>query len=1393
MAEEIAALVVALSSDDFSEKLRSDASASVLRLGFQKLYSILRQSVKPVDFDNGGDDGKTGSQLGLEVWDQARVHALACVAIAVVKAVRSLSIEQVEPVAVAVAQQSIEFALCYLEKWIGKSDDSSLQNIILQLLELLLADGMHKELDLSQPCPTSVAMDLLPTVADKDGAVQWQEHAKCMLRGCMCSQEKETDDYLLMASISECLQGDTVNAVMGRQSFPSNADKLGTLCQHWATVHLRCIHRLILCCKELLEIPVSMDEKQACLNLRRRLSACVRIFKLLGSLTKDNSFVSDNLLLQSAASFIDVLPSLYGTGVEFTNSNTVVESSFESLAVHLLEEFLQIMQSAYCKNYAFCNIQASAAASILQNLDSDVWRSNKSGIGHKFPLACSPRVVIFVLKLVSDIKDQEHHIFELDNLAAGRINSPTELDSPSCHVCGGEVLLLKKYTVEELFGIMFPSSAQWLDNLIHLVLVLHSEGVRLRPILERSCSRGTKTSATSEAETIVCHEDEALFGDLFSEGNRSVASADGCEQSNAGAGSISCFSNMAFQAATELLNFLKICVFSPQWHPQIHQDALKKLNGSHIDIFLSILNCQGCYPEDRTCDNSPTLHEERMVGQLHQVCFELLQKLVMLRAFSVSLEESIVDNILIVKDGAHIYNDQTLALLAHILVCRVGSNGSSLRSKIYQMFVKFIHQKAKTVCSMCPGVKEIVDTLPSLFHMEILLIAFHFSSEEEKAVLANEILSSLKTIDVPSAGSDSIQLSCWGLLISRLVLVLRHMIYHPRACPSLLLLDFRTRLREAPAPRIPNATKYLSSWPAIALEDMISSTDTPANINLLNQLIDITPLPASLCGDYPACDCLGLNWEGVCASFSEILGYWNGKNAANTDDLIIERYLFVLCWDVPVEGSSSELQRSATSEAETIVCHEDEALFGDLFSEGNRSVASADGCEQSNAGAGSISCFSNMAFQAATELLNFLKICVFSPQWHPQIHQDALKKLNGSHIDIFLSILNCQGCYPEDRTCDNSPTLHEERMVGQLHQVCFELLQKLVMLRAFSVSLEESIVDNILIVKDGAHIYNDQTLALLAHILVCRVGSNGSSLRSKIYQMFVKFIHQKAKTVCSMCPGVKEIVDTLPSLFHMEILLIAFHFSSEEEKAVLANEILSSLKTIDVPSAGSDSIQLSCWGLLISRLVLVLRHMIYHPRACPSLLLLDFRTRLREAPAPRIPNATKYLSSWPAIALEDMISSTDTPANINLLNQLIDITPLPASLCGDYPACDCLGLNWEGVCASFSEILGYWNGKNAANTDDLIIERYLFVLCWDVPVEGSSSELQRVLSSGLQLPDILNMKNFIYISHSILGQRVTSKDCTGIPELLLNLLQNLHGSLMCEDVGKLGWNFLRSG
>ncbi|XLR50927.1 hypothetical protein S83_001599 [Arachis hypogaea] len=65
---------------------------------------------------------------------------------------------------------------------------------------------------------------------------------------------------------------------------------------------------------------------------------------------------------------------------------------------------------------------------------------------------------------------------------------------------------------------------------MQLALFLHYEGLKLKPKIERSCSSFSKLAGASEQENAICHEDEALFGDLFSETARSVGSTDGREQ-----------------------------------------------------------------------------------------------------------------------------------------------------------------------------------------------------------------------------------------------------------------------------------------------------------------------------------------------------------------------------------------------------------------------------------------------------------------------------------------------------------------------------------------------------------------------------------------------------------------------------------------------------------------------------------------------------------------------------------------------------------------------------------------------------------------------------------------------------------------------------------------------
>ncbi|PHU27450.1 Auxin transport protein BIG [Capsicum chinense] len=898
---EIAKLVDVLSSaDDLSRTLRTDSS---LNLGFQKLCSILRQAVEPTVNDE--------NKLGLQLWDQSQIQAVASVALAVVNSTRSLSVERVEPVIAASIQLTVEFALCYLEKSICNSDDSVLQSYILQLLEIALVDETDKELDLSQPCSSNVSMDMLPIAVTEDGVSKWQDDTRCMLQGGRCSKEEKTADSLLMTLASEWMHLDSGNTATIGQPVPFDRNKLIDLSQHWALVHLECVHRLVTVCKSLLSLPVPSDEKFPFPNLRKKFSFCVKVFKLLDSLTKNSSYAHfDPKLFQSVASFTEVLPTLFSLGFDFVSGNPAVESGFESQVMLLLEEFIQLVQAIFCNTHVFQNIQACIAAAILDHLDPNLWKYSKSAAANlKPPLAYCPRVVVYVLKLILDVRNRTYQLFEYKGLDGEGASASQLVEPPSCQVHSVKVNLLKKYTAEELLRIIFSPSVQWVDSIMQLLLFLHSEGVKLKPKLERSCSSVTKTSVTSESESTACHEDEALFGNLFSEGGRSAGSVDGYDQPTVPPSAN--ISNMPIQAATELLSFLNDCIFSHEWCGPVYEDGCRKFTSYHIDILLSILGSEGCDAEERG-DDGIAVNEQMKVSHrcLGEICLDLFHNLLSRHALSDLVGESLVEKILVIENGAFAYNDLTLGLLAHAVVCLVDSAGSNLRTKIYNIFADFMREKAKTICSECPNLKEFLEILPSLFHIEILLMAFHLSSEDEKAVQANLVFSTLKAVAVPSDGFDSTQLSCWALLISRLIVMLRHMVFYPRVCPSSLLLEFRTKLREAASSRLrPRVSgSHASSWVSILFEGVVGGSikETPFYSALLSHLIDITPLPPSTCRDDPTIACLGLSWDDIHASFSRILRFWEGKKPEKVEDLILERYIFVLCWDQPVLKSTSE-------------------------------------------------------------------------------------------------------------------------------------------------------------------------------------------------------------------------------------------------------------------------------------------------------------------------------------------------------------------------------------------------------------------------------------------------------------------------------------------------------
>ncbi|XWS47517.1 hypothetical protein CRYUN_Cryun14cG0159200 [Craigia yunnanensis] len=787
---------------DLLQKLRSDES---IKLGLQHFYLILQTGLDPIE---------PGSEPRFKSWSDSQILSLASLGSCITSGFRSLSVEQLEPIIVAVGRKLVEFTVCFLEKSDFGDDDLSLQSNMIQLLEIILGDGTDKVVDSLQPASVNSLVDLLPIVSSNSGGIELDDHMKCGLQ----------------------------------------------------VAHAECIRCLILLCKELVELPDIFDERIADTNFRKILSFSLRILKLLRCLIKDVPYVEYcSSLLEAVASCADVLPNLFRPSFEFVNNIAAMEGNFESVVLLLVEEFIHLVQVIFCNSVVFQNVQACIVASILEYLDPSIWRYNRAASNIKPPLAYFPRNVVYILKLIQDLRIQPHEVVDLKELDTEIVDGCADLsnDSPSCHVR----LQKKRFTLEERLKMIFSST---------------------------------------------------LFGNLFSEGSRTLGSADVCNQTLA-VSSSSSNCNMPMQAAMELLSFLKGCIFSHEWLPSIYEDGCRMLSADHIDILLSILNCQGCHFED----NFAASYEDRKSGHIHELSFQLLHNLLTHHALSDSLDDYLVEQILNVENGIFVYNDQTLTLLAHALFFKVGLAGSQLRSKIYIGFVSFIVEKAKAICSDCPNLKELLVTLPSVFHIEILLMAFHLSPEGEKVTLANLIFSTPRTIHVLSAGSSGTQLSCWALVVSRLILLLRHMILHPCTCPPSLLLDLRSKLRDTQCfvshvPR--NSFDSFSSFASIAAKNMTGALveEEPSSSSLIQQLIDVAYLPSPLCRDDMAIGSLGLTWDDLCATFSCILGFWNGEKAAAVEDLIVERYIFLLCWDIPAMKSPLDHQLSLWSNLQTL-------------------------------------------------------------------------------------------------------------------------------------------------------------------------------------------------------------------------------------------------------------------------------------------------------------------------------------------------------------------------------------------------------------------------------------------------------------------------------------------
>uniref|UniRef100_A0A0D9XBJ0 Auxin transport protein BIG n=1 Tax=Leersia perrieri TaxID=77586 RepID=A0A0D9XBJ0_9ORYZ len=764
-------------------------------------------------------------------------------------------------------------------------------------MESILLRGTPSKVCSLEPSVVNDVIEQWSSVQVDSERVSPQDKYFCYLKGFNCSNSGDDLQRFRLTLSPECLQQDYVIADNTESLHTASPNGMVSIAQHFAVVHLHCMPLLLTLVQKLCQSP-ALDVIEDT-NFNMRLSFGQRILKLVHGLALEFPCdSSDTMMLCSIARCTDSLPVLFRLKFKFSNHDRVFSGDgVGTVLLQILDEYLQLIQIIFGNSDICCTVQVCILASLLEIFSPERWKYDRSAACLMPPLAYSPHIVQYVVKLLKDTKRWTSRV-DKDRPAKDVLSYScnSEVDGLSCHARSKKVPLLKKYTCEEYIQFIFPSEEKWLDDLVHLIFFLHEEGVKSMPILEKPQLSCTKQVALSELESVASHEEEALFGNLFAEA-RSTGVADSVEQPVSQGSGPSNSQHGPIQLAADLICFMKMFIFSSEWCTAIYIDACRKFHSNHLEQFLSILQCPAFCSDENTATTS--LCE---VNSLHinTACFELLQLFLISDECPASLREDLVEKVFNAENGMYTYNNYTLALVARAIISGTSAI-YNLGRKVFVQFVGYLLEKVNDKSSSMLDFNNFCKTLPCAFHLEILLVAFHSTTGPEKAELINIVLSSLEKMRQPPLGVNASGLTRWALLLSRLLLVLQHILLYPSTHPSWLLMRLRSRMRDIllKEGQSRSMNDYLPSFATEIVECMFSGTvkEYATTSSLFPQMIDVTPAHAGFYFDKPALEALGLNFADLGAAISEILGAWKGRKAEVADDLIVERYLFLICWN----------------------------------------------------------------------------------------------------------------------------------------------------------------------------------------------------------------------------------------------------------------------------------------------------------------------------------------------------------------------------------------------------------------------------------------------------------------------------------------------------------------
>ncbi|MCO5564796.1 hypothetical protein L7F22_018464 [Adiantum nelumboides] len=544
------------------------------------------------------------------------------------------------------------------------------------------------------------------------------------------------------------------------------------------------------------------------------------------------------------------------------------------------------------------NLRLFVAASALDIL---VLNGSKSGKGlslQKLPTVLEPQVVSYISGLITVMHAQNWRSNGTSH-ARKQGRSRVLCKSPLLNLRSQKFDLTLERSQSEIMHMVFPEGETWLDGLLKAVGQLYFMGIEASPASEKALIRRKEidTGSLGDGSCAPC-EDEALFGNLFSESSRQPSSSDSNSQSVVE--NRSCiFHDTVLQAVIDVLVFLRDCIFCLGCQIRNSQGLQIHMNAEGIDLLLEVFFHSSSEKVD-------VQYSTDMILQLSKVTFDLINSILVNNSLSFQLEQHLLCRLLEKGYLGCTMPSKTSAILIKVLIHHSSMQGAEQHDLLTLAVWKSFREKV--VSSLRYGdwidlpVVEAAANLPSVFFVEALLMAFHSSSASARLLILKDVKLLLSDVFNTSQNMEVTRLASCSLLFSKVMMIFKYLFVHFKAFPSWLVTDLKANLSDALEEESQASTAVGFSFASMAatigqgLRDAgPACRQTDVSDAFLAQLYDINVFCK---GDGDLTEILE-SIGGIDNVGGSILGFldrWRSISVMKVEEILVERYTFFLGW-----------------------------------------------------------------------------------------------------------------------------------------------------------------------------------------------------------------------------------------------------------------------------------------------------------------------------------------------------------------------------------------------------------------------------------------------------------------------------------------------------------------